>query len=77
MGSEVLIDGGQKHEVADVDLGIIWLFSKPSEHPSEAVDSHLNLMEGHLFLVSAKDGEEGMMLLTMIWSAFIPSGRIH
>jgi hypothetical protein len=35
-----------------------------------------NLVEGHL-LVSAKDGEEGMMLLTMIWSAFIRLGRIH
>ena len=28
-------------------------------------------------LISTWDGEEGMMLLTMIWSAFIPSGRIH
>jgi len=33
-------------------------------------------VEGHL-LVSAKDGEEGMMLLTMIWSAFIRLGWIH
>ena len=77
VGTEVLIDGGQKHEVAEVEGGIIWLFSEPSQHPAEAVDSHLHLIEGHRFLVSAKVGEEGMMLFAIICSAFIPSGRIH
>ena len=76
MGPEVLIDDHQKREVAGVDGRIIGLFSEPSQHPAEAVDSDLHLVEGHL-LVSAKDGEEGMMLLTMIWSAFIRLGRIH
>jgi hypothetical protein len=76
VGPEVLIDDHQKREVAGVDGRIIGLFSEPSQHPAEAVDSDLHLVEGHL-LVSAKDGEDGMMLLTMIWSAFIRFGRIH
>jgi hypothetical protein len=34
--------------VADVDGGNDRLCSEPSQHPEEAVDSHLHLMEGHL-----------------------------
>ena len=41
----MLIDDHQKREVAGVDGRIIGLFSEPSQHPAEAVDSDLHLVE--------------------------------